>query len=247
MTIKKSYIFAVLCGIASTLNSPFIHGQSSQEKVLIRKGNENFEHGKYEDAEVDYRKALEINNSSYAGSYNLGSAFYRQEKFSDAGKEYQNIIEKAPDKISKSHAWHNLGNSQLKDGKFEESINSFKNALRLNPEDDDTRYNLAYAKMKLQQQQQQNQDNKSDQNNKDNKDQQNKDNKEDNKDKNEDSAENKNEQNKEKKNQEGKQEQPKISKEDAERILQALKNDEKELQQKMARKQGQKIVIDKNW
>ena len=144
--------------------------------------------------------------------------------------------------------------SYLQDKKYEESINAFKQSLKLNPKDNDTRYNLAYAQSMLRQQQQQSKNDK----NQDKKDkqqqdqqqngQQQKDKDKQQQDQNKDSAQQqKEEKGKEDKGKQQKGSKQEISKEDAEKILQALNNDEKNLQKKMIKKEGNRIPIDKNW
>ena len=95
---------------------------------------------------------------------------YRQDKLEDAAKYYSGSAELIKDKEAKQNAYYNLGNSLLKGNKYEESVDAYKNALKLNPKDDQSRYNLSYALSKLRQQQQQQQQQKNDKN-KDNKDQ----------------------------------------------------------------------------
>jgi len=226
------------------------YGQDDKKEV--RSGNVNYEHGNYSEAELNYRKALEKNATSYPGSYNLGSSLYRQDKNEEAAASYAAAADKAKSNEEKAKAYHNLGNALVKSGKFEEGITAYKNALRLNPEDNDTRYNLAYAQSMLRKQQQQQQQQNKDQNeNKDQKDnQQQKENQNKSQDqKKKENADNKDQQqqDKSKDGQEKQQPRPKISKEDAERILQALKNNEQELNKKLSKKEGVPVIVEKNW
>lgn len=227
-------IFLLLVGVALSMN---VFAQN--ERSLIRDGNKQYQQKKYSDAELNYRKGLEKNDHSYEANYNLGSALYRQGKLEEASKYYSGCAALIKDKEAQQNAYYNLGNSLLKGEKYAESVDAYKNALKLNPKDDQSRYNLSYALSKLRQQQQQQQQNKNDKNkdNKDKKDQ--KQQQQDQKKQDEKNlqqkqqAENKDQQNKDKQQQQPK---PKISKEDAERMLQALKNDEKNLQKKLAKK-----------
>ncbi len=223
------------------------------ERKTVKEGNEKYNSKKYSEAEIEYKKSLEINKNSTAGKYNLGNSYYKQDKMDEAASQYQSLLlNKDLSAEDKAKAFHNLGNTYLKAEKFNESIDAYKNALKLNPKDNDTRYNLAYAQAKLQQQQQQqqeNKDNKDDKDNKENKDQQKQ-------DQNQDKQENKEskESEQQKQSEEGKEEQKsaqknknEISKEDAEKILQALNNDEKQTQKKLTKKDATKISIDKKW
>ncbi|HEV8539432.1 MAG TPA: tetratricopeptide repeat protein, partial [Bacteroidota bacterium] len=151
---------------------------AQSERSLVREGNRAYENSKFSDAEVNYRKALEKNREFREGPFNLGDALYKQGRFGEAAEQYQIAATRTKDAGEKSQALHNLGNSLLKSQKYEESIDSYKEALKLNPGDADTKYNLEYARRMLQQQQQQqqkNKDQKKDQKDQDKKDQQKKD------------------------------------------------------------------------
>jgi tetratricopeptide (TPR) repeat protein len=223
-------IFSILI-IASSI------AYSQSERSLIREGNKFYSDNKYLDAEVSYRKSLEKNKDSKVGAFNLGDALYKQEKHDEAAEEFRIATSKETDKESKAKAFHNLGNSLLKSQKLQESIEAYKNALKLNPKDVDTKYNLEYAKRMIQQQQQQQQQNK---------DQQKQDKQED-KQKQEKQAQQKQEKKDQQKQQQAKQQEQKISKEDAERMLEALKNEEKDVQKKLQKKVPARISIEKDW
>jgi Ca-activated chloride channel family protein len=225
---------------------------AQQEKSYVKKGNDLYRQKKYKEAETDYRKAVEKKNQNIEGNFNLGDALYKQRQFKEAGDQFTKIAGENNNKILAARAYHNLGNSLLENKKLEESIDAYKKALINNPGDDETRYNLAYAQEKLKQQQKQNKDNK-DKQNKDNKDNKNKDNKnQDKKDqdkKNQDQDKKNQDQNKKDQQKDQKPQPDKISKEDAERMLDALNNDEKQTQDKLKNKklQGAKVKISKDW
>ena len=145
------------------------------ERNTIRKGNGLFNDKKYTEAEIEYRKALEANPSSEIATYNLGAALYKQQKWNDSRNEYRKIVQASSDSLRAAHAWHNLGNISFQEKNYAQSIEEYKNALRRNPKDDETRYNLRLAQLllKKQQQEQQNQDKNDDKDQQDkNKDQQ---------------------------------------------------------------------------
>ena len=144
------------------------------ERNTIRKGNGLFNDKKYTEAEIEYRKALEANPSSEIATYNLGAALYKQQKWNDSRNEYRKIVQASSDSLRAAHAWHNLGNISFQEKNYAQSIEEYKNALRRNPKDDETRYNLRLAQLLLkQQQEQQNQDKNDDKDQQDkNKDQQ---------------------------------------------------------------------------
>jgi len=130
---------------------------AQKENKHIRSGNDLYAEDNFKDAEVDYMKALEKNPESVKGQYNLGNALYKQENFEDANKLFASIAAREVDNETKANAYYNLGNSFVKAEKFPEAIESYKNALRLDPSDMDTKYNLQYAQNMLKQQQSQDQ------------------------------------------------------------------------------------------
>ncbi len=226
---KRLYSFLLFVALVSM--------SYSQEKKLIRQGNSAYTSGEFEASELKYRKAQELQPKSFEAGFNLGDALFRQKKFEEAAKQFEYLAQQENNKINKAKAYHNLGNSYLQQQKYEESVSAYKNALRNNPDDKETRYNLAYAQRMLKKQQEQQ---KQDQQNKDeqNKDQQNKD------------QQNKDQQNKDQQNKDQqKQGSEQIPKEKADQMLKALENDEKDLQKKMKKQQvkGQKKKIEKDW
>jgi Ca-activated chloride channel family protein len=211
---------------------------AQKEKGYIKMGNELYNQKKYPEAAVLYNKAVEKKKESVEGQFNLGDALYKQKQFDKAAEQFKKISEVNKDKAITARAYHNLGNTLLENNKLEESIDAYKKALLNNPKDEETRYNLAYALEKLKQQKDKDKKNKD--KNKDNKQDQDKKNQDD-KDKNKD--QNKKDQDKkdqDKQNKDQQQQPPpdKISKEDAQRMLDALNNQEKQTQEKL---KGKKV------
>ncbi len=205
---------------------------SQKENNDIKKGNEQYDQGKYDQAEIEYHKGLQKNSQSYGANYNLGNTLYNQKKYEDAIQQYQIAGSKLKenDKLGKADVAHNLGNALLKTGKYAESIQAYKQALRYNPNNEETRYNLAYAQQMLQQQQQQQP-------------QQNEDNQDQNKDQND---QNKNQQQQEQQQQNDQN----MSKENAEQILKAIEEDEKDIQEKIKlkeKKDTKRYNVEKEW
>ena len=238
----------LICLCAST----WTHAQRKE----IVEGNTEYAGGRYRNAEAAYKKSVEKAPQQFIGSYNLGNALYRQNKFDEASQQYLNASANNNVNELQSKSMYNMGNSLLKSEKYAESIEAYKKALRLNPKDEDARYNLSYAQKKLHQQQQQQDQNKDNKDNKDKKDQQKKDQQQDKKDQQKKDQEKQDQQKDDqakqdqKKEEQKKQEpkQPKLSKEEAERMLKALKNDEKDLQKEKAKKyQVNSNSIEKNW
>jgi Ca-activated chloride channel family protein len=220
------------------------------DKKYVRKGNREYEKSKYSNSEISYRKAIDQNKQYPDAVFNVGDALYKQNKFEEAGKQFAESTDQNVDKGKKSAGLYNMGNSLLKANKLPESIEAYKNSLKLRPDNKEAKYNLSYAQDLLKRQQEQ-QKNQKDQNKQD----QNKDNKQD-KDKNQQKDQkekDKDHQKDQNKNQDQKQQQkPKngeISKEDAQRLLNSLANDEKNVQEKvkLAKAQKEKIRTVKNW
>nr|MBK9651595.1 tetratricopeptide repeat protein [Bacteroidota bacterium] len=226
---------------------------NATERKLVREGNKKYIEKQFSDAETIYRKAMQTEHGSPTGTYNLGNALYRQKKYDEAVQQYPSTINSKANNESKAKAYHNLGNTYLEQQKYQESVDAYKQALKLNSKDEQTRYNYAYAKSKLvQQQQQQQQQNKDDkqQQKKDDKQQEQKQDDKKEQDKNQQQQQQQDKEQEQKKKEEQQQQaqqKPKISKEDAERMLQALKKDEKDLQKKMHKKEGTRSIISKNW
>ncbi|MCX6308215.1 MAG: tetratricopeptide repeat protein, partial [Bacteroidia bacterium] len=124
------------------------------ERSDVRKGNRQYEKKKYTEAEIQYRKALEINPKSKEGAYNLGNALYRQNKPKEALEQYQNALNLQNDPKKKSQIFHNAGNVFMANKEYDKAVDAFKNSLIINPSDNETRYNLALAQALLKKQQQ---------------------------------------------------------------------------------------------
>lgn len=134
----------------------------------LRDGNRQYNKEHYDKAELAYRRALERDTTDARGQYNLGSALYRQKKYDDAARHYEQVLStpKINDK-KRANAYHNLGNSMLKDAlagnqdgfmqKLQQALSAYQEALKLNPKNEDTRYNLALTQRLLRQAQQQQQ------------------------------------------------------------------------------------------
>ncbi|WP_238387849.1 tetratricopeptide repeat protein, partial [Pararcticibacter amylolyticus] len=129
------------------LQASFLFAQ--KEKKYVVKGNELYKQQKYKEAEASYRQSVLAKGHSVEGNFNLGDAFYKQKKFTEAGGQFEKIAAASKDKNVAAQAYHNLGNTLLSSKKIQESIEAYKKALLNNPKDDQTRYNLAYAQQLL--------------------------------------------------------------------------------------------------
>ena len=184
------------------------------------------------DAEVNYRKALEVNPKSTVSMYNLGNTLSQQQKFKDAMEQYVAAGKIEKDKMKLAHIYHNMGVLFQAGKDYAQAVEAYKMSLRNNPKDDETRYNLALAQkmLKDQQQNQQNQDQNQDQN-------------KDEQEKKQDQQKDQNKQNDQKKDDQ--QQQPpkpekkdnEMSKENAEQLLNSVMQDEKDTQDKVKKQQ----------
>jgi Ca-activated chloride channel family protein len=222
---------------------------AQEEKKFIRQGNDQYKENKFADSEVSYRKAIDKNKQSKEAGFNLGDALYKQNKYDEAGKEFLDNSSLMTNNSKKSANLYNLGNSLLKSNKIQESIEAYKNSLKLSPGNKEAKYNLAYAQdmLKMQQQQQKQQQ---DQKNKDDKKNNKKEDQKQDQNKDQNKEQNKNQDNKDKnKKDQQQQQQQGISKEDAQRLLNAIANDEKNVQEKvkLAKAAKEKVNSRINW
>jgi tetratricopeptide (TPR) repeat protein len=230
--------------------APAIFAQA--ERKYIRQGNKEYENESFDESEILYRKAIEKNDASFAGEFNLADALYKQEKYDEAGRKFNYLAENQKDKAKLGILYHNLGNSLLQANQLEQSIEAYKNALRNNPSDLETKYNLAYAMSLLQQQQQQQQrqgDKQDQQQDQQDKQQQDSQQQEDQKSKQQEQSQQQQQQEQEQE-QEKEQAQPgHISREDALRILEALKQDEQQVQEKLQKEKAaaRRVKVLKEW
>jgi len=241
--MQRTIINLILISLLTSLAA-----SAQTERKAIRKGNKEFKKGEFIDSEIMYRSALDINPSSFKGNFNLGGALYKQEKFEEAEQIFSDIATEQNSAEELSYTYHNLGNAHFQKEEYDKSVEAYKNALRHNPSDVETKYNLAQAQRMLQQQQEQQQD--QDQNQDQDQDKDNQDDQQDKKDQEneQDKQDQQNEQNKDQKDKQQEQQQQ-ISKEDARRMLEALQNDEKKVQEKVQKEKAKqaKVKVEKNW
>jgi len=222
----SSIAFIFLFSLSASAQSKETEAQNKKSRTFIRKGNSSYQNNNFDKAELNYRKALAINPKSKSANFNLGNTLFSQQKFQESVESYEKSIDKNDDKLSRARAYHNLGNAYFKSNQLEQAIQAYENALKLNPSDMDTKYNLAMAKK----QQKNKGGGKNDQ----------KQDKKDNQDKKEDQKKSDGNGSPQEKPEETKSE-PKpdnksMNKEQAQRLLEALKNQEQNTQNKMEAK-----------
>ena len=216
-----------------------VAAQAQTDRQLVRQGNKQYRLGNSADAEVLYRKSVEKNPRNAQANYNLGNALMLQRKDSLAISQLETSAKLETNPIRRAQAYHNMGVICQQHQMFGEAIEAYKESLRNNPTDNETRYNLELCKR---QQKQQNQDNKD---NKDNKDQQKQDQQKQDEQQKKDEQQ---KQNQQKQNQQ-KQNEQKMSRENAEQMLNAAIQEEKQTQERMkkAQQQAGKRLLQKNW
>ena len=233
--MKKFYILSMLL-LAGTA-----HGlaQEKTDRDYLRSGNKLYNDSLFIKAEVDYRKALEINPKSTDAMFNLANALLMQQKGKEAMEQYQSVSKIEKDKDKLAQIYHNMGVILQSGKQYPQCIEAYKEALRNNPKDDETRYNLALAQklLKDQQQDQQNQDQQ----------QQQQEQKEDKQEQNKDQQE-QDQKDQQQNQQQQQQNKNEMSKENAQQLLNAVMQDEKNVQDKVKKQlqiKGKKL--EKDW
>lgn len=225
-----------LCLLLVLLLVSTVAALAQNDRTFIRQGNRQYRARKWTAAEVQYRKAIARNANNPQAVYNLGCALMMQQKDSLAMQQFAKSADlQTTNKIRRAKSFHNMGVIMQNHQEFAKAIECYKMALRNNPQDNETRYNLALCQHQLKNQKnQQNQNKNKSGNDKNNKDKQNK---------------QKNNQNKDKNNQSQKPEQDKMSRDNAEQLLNAAVQQEKATKQKMqkAMSQPRRRQYGKNW
>ena len=233
---KKFYILSLLL-VASAVQ---VFAQQKTDRDYLRSGNKLYNDSLFIKAEVDYRKALEINPKSTDAMFNLANALLMQQKAKEAMEQYESVSKIEKDKDKLAQIYHNMGVILQSSKQLPQCIEAYKESLRNNPKDDETRYNLALAQKQLkdQQQNQQNQDQQ----------QQQQEQKEDKQDQNKDQQEQEQKDQQQQNQQQQQQNKNEMSKENAEQLLNAVMQDEKNVQDKVKKQiqiQGKKL--EKDW
>ena len=247
---KKNLVVFIFILIKTTTFSQTAH-------KMLREGDASYKKEDYKMAEENYRKSLETQASS-KGNFNLGNAIFKQQRFDDAIKQYDDVANKSSDNALKSSALYNKGNAHFWKKEYDKAVQAYKESLRLNPKDEDAKTNLAKAKKMVQEQQkqqqkQQNQQNQQ-QNQKDKKDEQKK-NEQQNEQKNQQPPQDQQQQNQQQNNepdkqpQQNQQQQPQqdLKKEEAKRMLQIMDDEERKVQQRLKKGKQKPSRSSKDW
>ena len=223
-----------------------ISAAAQTDRREVRSGNRQFRKENFTRAEIDYRKALVKDSSSFAASYDLANSLYRQNNFEEAGKTLEKVKDIAPMNPNSSDYYYNLGNVACQKKDWQAAVDAYKQSLLRNPADVDAKENYIYAKLMLKNQggggndknnqnQDQNQQNQNQNQQNQNQNQQN-----------QDQNQNQNQQNQ----QQGQQGQGKISPQQAQQMLSAIQAKEKETQDKVNKEKAALLKSkqkEKNW
>ena len=223
----KRFLFVMALLLAYTIS-----GMAQTDRQYIRSGNKYYRQQNFVKAEAEYRKSLSVNPENPQALYNLGCALVMQKKDSVAVQQFEKAAKIETGRMRKAKIYHNIGFVCQSHKLYGDAINAYKESLRNNPADNETRYNLALCQRL----------NKSEQNRNKNKDKQKKD-----KDKKQDQNKDKNNNKQDKENKEKQQE--KMSRDNAEQLLNAAMQNEQATQRRVkdAMRQTRSRKLDKNW
>ncbi|MBE6211604.1 MAG: tetratricopeptide repeat protein [Rikenellaceae bacterium] len=210
-----------------------------KERGLVRKGNRQFKREQFEKSVDSYQRALQHDSTSFEAKYDLASALYRTERYEKAEKTLLGIVnDTTRTELERGEVAYNLGNTQFAQQKYKEALSSYRQAMRCNPNDEDAKFNYAFTKRLIQQQEQQQQQQNQDQN---------QDNKEQNQDKQDQQQQPQNQDGKEEQQQGEQRPEGAMTPEQQEALLQAIQAEEDKTQDKLKEKAGVLIRGSKNW
>lgn len=255
---KRTYIHIFLYSVLLLISGVDCYAQRYPERRFIRQGNKDYEKGEWTDSEVDYRRALEKDPDSYEAMFNLGNSLYKQELYEEAEQIYLRLGQDTTQSGYYPQSHYNAGNALFKQRKLQEALEEYKETLRKNPDDAEAKFNLAYVKKLLEDDQDDGGgggDNDQNQDDQDNDDQNN--------DNNDNDGDGDNDQDQNNDNDDGDgdndqnnqppptQEQPQpsgMTREEAERMLEAIQMNEDKTREKMDEEKGKVMMkSDKNW
>lgn len=221
--MSKIIYLNIFCNLLLVLS----YGQSQNVNSAIRNGNKLYQQKIFDQSAAEYKKAIVVSPENPIANYNLGNAQFRTNQYDEATNSFESTIANSKEKPVKEKSFYNKGVAYSKQQKLDESIEAWKNALKLDGKDEEARENLQKALLEKKKQQQK-QDQKKDKNEKKKEDQ-------------------KQDKNKQKQDQKPDQQQSKLNKKQVEQLLKALAQKEKEVQQKMQQQNASPTKQDKDW
>ena len=154
MKMKRTIYLMVMLITALALAIP-AQAQKWPERSRVRRGNRAYERLDYGRAEERYQQALELCDTCFEAKFNLGDALYKQQRYDEAEKIFTALAaDSTRSDLDRAHSFYNLGNSLFQQKKYQEALSAFKRSLRLNPADLETKYNYAYTKKYIEDNQQ---------------------------------------------------------------------------------------------
>jgi Ca-activated chloride channel homolog len=263
LKITKFYFMKYFSLLIALILSPSVSSTAQTAHQSMRKGDADYAKNDFKKSEEHYRRALESEKSSKA-AYNLGNAIYGQKRYDEAIQQYDDVSKKTSDNQLKFNSFYNKGNAHFWKKEYPKAIESYKNALRLNPNDEDAKKNLALAQrmqkkeeeQKKKDEQNKDKDKKDDKNKSDKDKQQNPNDKDQNQDKKDDKKDDKNPQDKNKqpnqpdqnpKQTPQEQAQQDLKKEEAKRMLQIMDDEERKVQQRLKKGAPRPSRSTKDW
>lgn len=154
MKMKRTIYLMVMLIAALALTIP-AQAQKWPERSRVRRGNRAYERLDYDRAEERYQQALELSDTCFEAKFNLGDALYKQQRYDEAEKIFTALAaDSTRSDLDRAHSFYNLGNSLFQQKKYQEALSAFKRSLRLNPADLETKYNYAYTKKYIEDNQQ---------------------------------------------------------------------------------------------
>lgn len=231
-------------------------GFAQNERSMVRDGNKNYNKGLFSDSEINYRKSLSQKKGFEEAQFNLSDALFKQERYDESIELLNNLISETQNNSLKAESYYNLGNNLLQQQKLEEAIDAYKNSLRINPADEEARYNLSKAISLMQQQKNQNEQEQDDNNqeqddNQEEKDQNSGETDSEEEDENESKDKNNNsdQESEQDESRSNDTQQGELSRDEIERILDALEREEQKTQEDVQKMQqtSKKKLLEKDW
>ncbi len=217
----------ILTFILAVMASAPLAAQRYPERGIVRAGNRQYERENYVEAEINYRRALEKSPECYEATANLAKSLYKQKRWDEAAGLFGRIAVDSLHRSSAAATWYDNGNALFQQRKLEEAIEAYKQSLRINPSDQEAKFNLAYAQKLLDKNKGGGDDDKDNKDNKDN-------------------------QQDQQKQPEPRPAQPKdaregMSEQEAAQILQAMQMSEDKTREKVDEKKPKEAPRGKNW
>jgi Ca-activated chloride channel family protein len=233
------------CGLSGLLAAALLlpgAADAQWKRYHMERGNSSYDAREYEEAEEHYRASIGTERALPQADFNIGNSRYRRGQYDAAINAFGASAEGPLSVEERAWAHYNAGNAHLKAGRLEEAVRSYARSLRERPDDQDAKYNLSYALEKLrrqQQQQNQKQDKDQQQQQQQNQQQQPQDQQQD--------KQKEQQQQQQQQQQQPQQQQRRMAQADAERILEVLKNNEKEVQKKLRKRPASRVRVEKDW